>query len=139
MINTGIIIQTMDEALNYYRHLTTNEIKLLTLQRIINRNPVSAGIPQSFIPIFSACPHEQQNTLLEDCKTSLCRALFNKNATDTFWKLFETIYKLIITHPNDDITKIYNSIDPNLRKESIDFDTFSMKYFIAVIKEGIQK
>ena len=31
----GIVIETTDEALNYCRHLTNNEIRLMTLQRII--------------------------------------------------------------------------------------------------------
>ena len=33
----GVVIETTDEALNYCRHLTNNEIRLMTLQRIISR------------------------------------------------------------------------------------------------------
>lgn len=36
----GVVIQTTDEVLRYCRHLTNSEIRLLTLNRIINRNPV---------------------------------------------------------------------------------------------------
>lgn len=36
----NIVIETTDEALNYGRHLTNNEIRLMTLQRIINSNPL---------------------------------------------------------------------------------------------------
>ena len=37
-INTveGVTIETTEEALDYCRHLTNNEIRLLTLQRILN-------------------------------------------------------------------------------------------------------
>ena len=45
----GVVIETTDEALNYCRHLTNNEIRLMTLQRIINRDPLSQGIPTSFV------------------------------------------------------------------------------------------
>ena len=48
----GIVIETTDEALNYCRHLTNNEIRLMTLQRIINRDPLGQGIPPSFVSII---------------------------------------------------------------------------------------
>ena len=32
----GITIETTEDALDYCRHLTNNEIRLLTLQRILN-------------------------------------------------------------------------------------------------------
>ncbi len=134
----GVTIQTVDEALNYYKHLTDGEIRLLTLQRIINRNPVEKGIPIPFLPIYNLCPPEHQKELTDDCKQAMCRALFNKNAADAFWKLFETVYKLIISNPNYDVQKIYNEIDVNIKNSCPDFDTTSLKYFIATIKEGVQ-
>ena len=36
----GITIETTEEALNYCRHLTSNEIRLFVLERILNRNPL---------------------------------------------------------------------------------------------------
>ena len=47
------MIETTDEALNYCRHLTNNEIRLMTLQRIINRDPLGQGIPPSFVSIYN--------------------------------------------------------------------------------------
>ncbi|CAN3995255.1 hypothetical protein GMJFJA_GMJFJA_09645, partial [Dysosmobacter welbionis] len=32
-----------------------------------------------------------------------CRALFNKNAADGFWYLFENTYQLIVEHPDDSV------------------------------------
>lgn len=135
----GITIQTVDEALNYYRHLTTNEIRMLTLQRIINRDPVGCGVPLSFLPIFVSCPPERQKDLIEDCQGTLCRALFNKNASESFWSIFENVYNNIIFFPHDDVQSLYNKLDYNLCTTSPDFDVQSLKYFIAVVKDGIQK
>lgn len=87
----GIVIETTDEALNYCRHLTNNEIRLMTLQRIINRDPLGQGIPPSFVSIYNTWPPERQREMLEDCQGALCRALFNKNAADGFWYLFENV------------------------------------------------
>lgn len=134
----GITIQTTDEALNYCRHLTSNEIRLFVLQRIINRNPVEKGVPTSFIPIYNTWTPEHQKDMLDECKQALCRALFNKNAANAFWTLFESIYNTIIMHPQYDIQQIYLSIDNSIISASPDFDILSLKYFIAVVKDGIQ-
>ena len=64
----GVVIETTDEALNYCRHLTNNEIRLMTLQRIINRDPLSQGIPTSFIPIYNSWPPERQREMFETVK-----------------------------------------------------------------------
>ncbi len=135
----GITIETSDEALNYYRHLSTNEIKLLTLQRIISRDPVGNGVPISFMPIQKQCPPERLSDVLDECKQTLCRALFNKNAAESFWSIFECVYTLIVNNPKDDVQNIYNKVDSGLIEQSPDFDTLSIKYFIAVVKDGIQK
>lgn len=137
----GIVIKTTDEALNYCRHLTANEIRLLTLQRIINRNPLEAGIPLSFLPIYNAWPSEEQQNIFEGCQTALCRALFNKNAAEGFWGLFENTYNLIMTYPQDDINSIFFRLKniSNCTERCPDLDVLSLKFFIAVVKDGVQK
>lgn len=134
----GIVIQTTDEALNYCRHLTSSEIRLLVLQRIINRNPVEKSIPLSFIPIYSTWVPERQKEMIDECKQALCRALFNKSAANQFWALFEEIYNLIVSNPTYTVQQIFLALNKDIRDAAPDFDTISLKYFIAVIKDGIQ-
>lgn len=137
----GIVIETTDEALNYCRHLTNNEIRLMTLQRIISRDPLSQGIPASFIPIYTTWPSERQREMLEDCQSSLCRALFNKNAADGFWYLFENIYQLIVLNPDESVQQLFARLQAveNCVSRCPDFDVISLKYFISVVKDGIQQ
>ena len=143
--NTNIVenitIETSQDALLYFRHLTSNQIKMLTLQRIINRNPLEQGIPRSFIPIYNTCPPEHQKNFLQDCQSALCVALFDKNAADSFWTIFETVYLLIIKNPNDDPRKIYEKLKktPNCIEKYTAFDALSLQYFISTIKDGIQQ
>lgn len=118
--------------------MTNNEIRLLTLQRIINRDPVSQGVPFRFMSILNQCPPESQRDMIDECKGSLCRALFNKNAAQSFWSIFEKIYFLIVNNSSDDVQNLYRKLDSNLIKSCPDFDTLSIKYFISVVKEGIQ-
>lgn len=136
-----IKIETPDEALNYCRHLTSNEIRLMTLHRIIDRDPLSKGIPPSFVNIYTAWPPEQQREMLEDCQRSLCLALFNKNAADGFWYLFENTYRLIVENPSETVQWLFLQIQniPNCVSRCPDFDVLSLKYFISVVKDGIQQ
>ncbi len=137
----GIIIETSDEALNYCRHLTNNEIRLMTLQRIINRDPLNQAIPVSFINIYNTWPPERQHEMLEDCQGALCRALFNKNAADGFWYLFENTYRLVMEHPAETVQNLFSLIQaiPNCVSRCPDFDVLSLKYFISVVKDGVQQ
>lgn len=135
----GVVIQTTDEVLRYCRHLTDSEIRLLTLNRIINRNPVEKNsIPPSFISIYSSWVPEKQREMLDECVQKMCKALFNKNVASEFWNLFENIYSLIITNPTYTVQEIYQSLDTQIRNASPDFDAVSLKYFISVVKDGIQ-
>ncbi|KGQ63008.1 hypothetical protein [Gallibacterium anatis] len=135
----GVIIDNADEVLSYGRHLTTNEIRLLVIQRILNTDPLSDGIPLPFIEIYSKYPKESAKDMLDKCKASLCRALFNKSATQGFWSLFDKIYSLLIEKPEETINYIYNEIDDEIIEQCPDLDALSIKYFIAKTKEGIQK
>lgn len=141
--NTGVVenltIETSFEALDYYRHLTSSEIKLLVLGRIINRNPFEKGIPFSFIPTLDKAPVEKRKVVLEDCQLSLSRALFNKNCADDFWSLFENVYTTISLNPNDNINIIFKKLDPVLVDKCFNFDAISLKYFISIVKDGVQE
>jgi hypothetical protein len=134
----NLTIETCDEALNYYHHLTSGEIKLLVLNRIINRNPFDKGIPFSFIPIYNQFPEEKKKHALEDCQFALARALFNKNCADSFWRLFENIYLTIVSNPSDDVNLIFRKLDQGIVNGCFDFDAISLKYFISNVKDGIQ-
>ena len=65
----GVVIETTDEALNYCRHLTNNEIRLMTLQRIISRDPLSQGI--SIIDSYFASEPQTAEALREEIKSEL--------------------------------------------------------------------
>lgn len=133
----GVVIDHIDEVLSYGRHLTTSEIRLLVLQRIINSNPLERGTPTPFIEIVSKYPEERRQSMIEQCQRSLCMALFNNSAAQEFWKLFEEIYTLLIEYPERNIDFIYHQIDSSIIDGCPNFDVLSLKYFIAKIKEGV--
>lgn len=134
----GVVIETKDEALRYFRHLTASEVRLLALQRIINRNPIGQGVPMSFLPILRTCPPEQENDFIQECQTSLSKALFNKNSAEAFWALLENVYNIILSNPKLNVNGVFDRVDKDIRKNARDFDVLSLKYFIAQVKDGIQ-
>lgn len=134
----GVVIEAKDEALRYFRHLTASEVRLLALQRIINRNPIRQGVPMSFLPILRTCPPEQENDFIQECQTSLSKALFNKNSAETFWALLENVYNIISCNPKLNVNDVFDRVDKDIRKNARDFDVLSLKYFIAQVKDGIQ-
>lgn len=134
----NVTLNRADEALDYYRHLTSSEIKLMVLQRLLNRNILELGVPTPFVDIYTKCPVERRQDLLDDCKADCCRALFNNNCADGYWAFFESIYKLIIEEPNRTVTEIYDLVPDEILNACPDFCAMSYKYFIAVVKEGLK-
>ena len=136
----GIVIQAPEDVLSRARHLTNSDIRLMTLSRIINRNPADKrSVPPSFNDIYSTWPPQDRYENLDRCVQALCRALFNKSAASAFWNLFENIYLLIIKHPKYTTKEIYRALDRQIRDAEPDFDTVSLQYFISVVKDGIQQ
>lgn len=134
----GIVIETKDEALRFFRHLTASDIRLLALQRIINKNPIEQAIPISFMPILRTCPPEREKDFIQECQISLSKALFDKNSAEAFWALLEDIYNIILKNPHLDVNGIFDKVDREIKRNTKDFDTLSLKYFIAQVKDGVQ-
>ncbi|MEK5392708.1 hypothetical protein NSQ59_20330 [Margalitia sp. FSL K6-0131] len=134
----NITIETSHEALNYSRHLTAGEIRLLTISRIINRDLFEKGPPLPFYLILNSVPDERKKDVILESRLALSRALFNKNNANTFWRLFENTYSTIIQNPSDNVNVIYDKLDHDILEQCYDFDVISLKYFISLIKDGIE-
>ncbi|HHA4378899.1 TPA: hypothetical protein ACOBUB_002153 [Enterococcus faecium] len=135
----GISISSIDESLNYLRHLTSSEIKTFVVGRIINRNPFAKGCPVPFIDIYQKFPEEKREEALENCKLDMSRALFDRTNYDGFWKLFSEVCNKLVMYPKKDINEIFSILDPESKKGCPHFDVLSLKYFIATVKEGIKQ
>ena len=58
----GVTIEAPDEALNHGRYLTTTEIRLLVLNRVLNQTVIGSRIPTSFFDIYIQFPEEKEKT-----------------------------------------------------------------------------
>jgi len=134
----NITITTTHEALNHSRHLTAGEIRLLTLSRIINRNLFEQGPPLPFYIILNNIPDERKKDVILESRLALSRALFNKNNANIFWSLFENIYSTIVQNPMDNVNVLYDKLNNDIVEQCYDFEVISLKYFISLIKDGIE-
>lgn len=137
----GEVIDTADRALEFCRHLTSNEIHLMVLNRLINSNPLIKAMPIAFNEIYNQWPPEERQQKLDECKSTLCCALFNKSAKDAFWYIFENIYLIVSKNKNISIQEVYIKLKKirNCLTRHPDFDVLSIKYLIALIIDGVQR
>lgn len=133
----GITINATDEFLNYDRHLNVNEIKMLVLSRLVNNDIMQKGIPPSFADTYSRFPQISRKDKLEDCQLCIAKMLFDKNNADSFWTFFSNIYEVLSQDPNDSIDILYKKLDREILNKISWLDTLSVKYFIAIVKDGM--
>lgn len=78
---------------------------------------------------------------MKTAKELYASVLFNKNAADGFWFLFENIYQMIVEYPDETVQQLFVRLCSveNCISRCPDLDAISLKYFIAVIKDGIQQ
>lgn len=133
----GITINVKEDFIYYNRHLTTNEIRMMVLNRLINYNLMQKGITPSFIPIYSKLPDTEKKDMLEDCQLNIAKTLFDKNNSENFWALFNNIYEITTSDKNLSIDSAYKLLNIDILNNSNFLDMLSVKYFMAVIKDGI--
>lgn len=133
----GITINSVDEFIYHRRHLYSNEIKLMVLNRIVNNNIMNRGVTDSFISIYTKFPEVDRKSMFEDCQLNIAKTLFDKNNSENFWKLFNQIYQIVIKDYGQTVDDIYKQLDEQLLNSISYLDLTSLKYFIAIIKDGI--
>lgn len=134
----GITIEASHEVISYSRHLTSGEIKLLALSRIINRDFLEKGSPLPFLHVLKNTPPERQKDVVLEAQLAFSRALFNKTNADNFWNLFDHIYHTILKNPNRDVNFLFSKINYQIFEQCHDFDINSLKYFISLVKDGVE-
>ena len=136
----NVEIHCPEEALEYCRHLTAKKIRLMIIQRLIGSDILSQETPLSFVDVLKHCPSDQRLSLIEECQQNVVRVLFHSPNKDNYWRLVEKIYDLTLLYPDSDLSFLYKEV---MSGEDFtlypDFDVLSMKFFIAKIKDGIQR
>lgn len=133
----GVTIALPHEVFNYCRHLKRFEIEQLILSRIVNGNPFKSSVPKSFLQIARNFPPEEERAKIEDCCLSISRQMFDKNSAAAFWQLFEAITVPLFKDSSLSVEAVYAKIKQETLNNCIHLDSLSTKYFIAVVKDGL--
>lgn len=133
----GISVETPGEAYDYGRVLETKKISLLALQRLINCNPYEVGIPTSFAAIYNTWPPERDRELLNECQNGVALQLMDKNAAQPFWELFSQIVTSL-ENGVQDVEGVFCSIDKEVLGQCRHLNPLSTKFFIAMVKDGLE-
>ena len=134
----GKSINRPDEVTNYGRVIKWREIKLLIIERLLDRRFYKDDAPAEFMSYLDTLPPEESvKDVAEDCRNEMLTQYFDKNDRDAFWKLFDEIVTVVEAGPEASIADVYGSIDVKTLKACRHMDPRSKLYFIATIKDGL--
>lgn len=132
-------IEKASEVLQYNKYLKKNDIEMLIVNRIIGANIFkNIGAPLEFSQIIKNYDIDNQKDIIHKCNSEISLMIFNNSDKKIFWSFFEKIYLLLkenITYTLDDIFEEIQ--DEKIIKKKI-LNEISAKYFIALIKEGVE-
>ena len=131
-------ILEIKEVLNFQRHIATKEIETLIISRIIGFEVFDniLSIPFSFNPIIKHLDQEDLRDLLQDCKSNLSRAFFNKNSNRIFWNVCELIITFLSENDNNNPEEIYNQVFSKKNIRTSYLSDMTLKFLISIIIEG---
>lgn len=135
----GRAINRPDAVMDFGRTMSTRQIRLLVIQRLLNMSFLTEESPDSFRPYLNSLPPEMRiKDVEEDCRNELCLQYFDKNNLAAFWHLLDEIVGIIQDNPEADIQQIYSKIDEGTLASCTQLTRRSHLYFIATIKDGLR-
>lgn len=135
----GVEVSYPYEAYNYGRVINTSDIELLVLSRVINKNPIEAGVPTPFVSIYENYEEDIADDMLNNCQLALARQMFTKREAAAFWNLLGDVVTTIRNMPNAGVDEIYRNLSHETLMACGELDALAHQYFIAIVKEGLGK
>ena len=132
-------IKETKEVLNFNKYIKKNEIEMLLVNRIIGNDIFKANnIPISFFNELKKlnADEDMSRDIIQECNSKISLMLFNNNNKKNFWEFFEIIYYLIRKYPSYTLDEICRKIPIEKIKSIKILDEISIKFFIALLKEG---
>lgn len=134
----GQIINSVSDFSRYNKYIKAGQIVLLITSRLINMDlSKDKRIPHSFSSYLSALDEREKADFIEDCLDGIYRMIFDNNNVLNYWKFFENAWKTVKNNHSSDVETIYEKLSPSVL-DSIRMDMNSIKYFVALIKDGMK-
>lgn len=135
----GKVINHASELLKYNKHLKSNDVKLMVLNRFVGTELFKVNsITFSYLNELKEMDAEDAKDLLLDNHSRLSKTFFDKNNKVAFWRLLENITNTINKNPDENIRAIFKMLDERLLRQVHTLDINSTLFFIALIKDGFK-
>lgn len=134
----GLELKSPFEAYNSGRILRRSDIELLVISRVLNRNPLKAGVPKPFESIYNGFEEDYAEEMLEGCQNDLAKQMFTTPEASAFWKLLNDIVTAIKNDPDKGVEEIYRELPLSTLDSCRQMDALSHQYFISIVKEGLK-
>ena len=126
------------EVLKFNRHIKKTEINTLLISRLVGIDVFSfPGIPVSFFDVLMGKDEDERKDLLQECNENLSRAFFDKNGCREFWKVTETLIKILKEKPDDSIFDVYSSLISDVKVKTEYLTEKTLLYMISLVKTGL--
>lgn len=135
----GVTLTKVDDVLKLNRHLYTKDIQTLIINRIIGFEIFEFQNPISFLPeIRKTSDNEEAKDLLQDCKSDLSRAFFNKNSNKEFWIISEFIITTLTENNDADIYNVAELLSSKISIQKTNLTNKSLLFLISLVKDGLK-
>lgn len=134
------VITRPDEVLDFGRALQAKDIRLLVIQRLLNRDFFEDEVPPEFQDYLESLPPEKlERDVIEESQAGLFRQYLDKNNRKAFWNLFGEIVTLLDDDRTLGIEGIYEQIDIDTLRACAYMNKYSHIFFISIVKDGLRK
>lgn len=131
-------IKHPSEVLNFNRHIRKIDINTLLISRLVGIDIFSfPGIPLNFFIVLNGRDEEEVKDLIQDCNENLSRAFFDKNGCREFWKVTESLIKILRDKPNDSVFDVYSMLESEVSVKTEYLTKETLLYMIALVKTGL--
>lgn len=131
------VISEIRDVLCFNRHLSTKDIEILIISRIIGVEIFNyASIPLTFFPLIKSLDNEDIKDILQECNSNLSRAFFNKNSNKEFWNVCEKIISFLNENKSKDVEYIYEETFKAYTFRVSYLKDLTIKYLTSIIIEG---
>lgn len=132
-------IDRPNDVLNLHRHLTSEDLQVFVLNRLIGDDVFSnkRKLPGSYAIFTRNIDEDNIEDHIFEQNAALSRAFFDKNNQNNFWRLFAAIFKALGKDPTKKVIYILDNLDRNLivRVEHLNID--SIRFLIAMVRDGL--
>lgn len=135
----NVIINKPHEVLTKKRHITTEELQVFVLNRLVGADIFASkkSLTTSYAVFTKDLDEDEIEDHIFQQNAALSRAFFDKNNQKNFWKLFNSIFKSLSVDPKKKVSDVIAQIDNELivRTEHMSMD--STRFLVALVRDGL--